>query len=271
MPCFCSIFSHHCEKFLVVHLAVSILINSRQHYIDFFFCHCKVVALQTHAQFLATDRSAAIFIEISKRGLEVVLFEVVGTLQTSSNKLSVVDKSILVAVNDFHSSLNVLQVDLDFGTVLESVDEFFDCQLAVAIYIYLCENLAQKNNLVFWNSTCNQTQSSSLKLDRIHVVFHVVVNIFAHLYLTIFLLFLLLYPGMVVRLLGSQSHVSLSVQELRDKIFCFFGDICPHWVVEAVVALQHIVNNFLVTPAAKWRFATQHNEHDDSHRPVVTL
>ena len=45
----------------------------------------------------------------------------------------------------------------------------------------------------------------------------------------------------------------------------------PDWVLERILALQNVVDNFLVGFATEGRLSAQHDEEDDSHAPVVTL
>ncbi len=142
----------------------------------------------------------------------MVLLQVICALQASSYELSVVDESVLITINDLHGALYVLQVNFNLGAVLKPVNKLFDGQLAVTINIYLRENLPKKYDLVFWNPTGDQTQSSSLELHGIHVILHIVIDIFAHLDLTIFFLLLLLDPRMVVCLFSSKSHISLPIE-----------------------------------------------------------
>lgn len=94
----------------------------------------------------------------------MVLLQVVRALQTRCDELSVVNKPVLVRVDDLHRPLHITEVNLDLGAVLEPVNQLFNRQLPIAVEIDLGEDLSQQYNLVLRNPSCDQTQCCTLQL-----------------------------------------------------------------------------------------------------------
>lgn len=147
---------HHAQELVVVHLPVPVRVHPLQHRVDLLFSHHEVVRLQTLAQLLPGDAARVVFVEVGEGGLEVVLLQVAARLETGRNELSVVDQAILVAVNNLHRALHVIDVYLDLRALLQPVDQLLNRQLPVAIHINLGKDLPQQLDLVLGDTRRNQ-------------------------------------------------------------------------------------------------------------------
>lgn len=83
-------------------------------------------------------------------------------------------------------------------------------------------------------------------MDGVHVVLHVDEYVFVYLDIFKFFIALLLDPRVLVRLLSRQPHVRLPLQELRNEVLGLVRDFLPDWRREAVLALEDVLDDFLV-------------------------
>ena len=100
---------HHDEELHVVDLAIAICVHSLKQLLDHLFCEQEVLALQGRTQLILADLSAVIRVEEGEGGSQMALLQVVVTLETRCDELSVVDHAVLVRVDDVHGveDLNV--------------------------------------------------------------------------------------------------------------------------------------------------------------------
>lgn len=108
-------------------------------------------------------------------------------------------------------------------------------------------------------------------MHRVHVGLHISKYICTNLYILEFFVALLLNPGMLVGFFSSEAHVSLSVQQLGNKVFCVIRYFFPNGGRQTVWALKYVLNNFFVWSSSKRWFPAQHNKKNDTHRPVIAL
>lgn len=124
-------------------------------------------------------------------------------------------------------------------------------------------------NLVLRNSGGDEGEGGPLEIDGVHVALHVGDDISRNINARIILGHLLLDPLVVVSFFSSKSHVSTSLEQVPDEVLGLLGDDFPGRVVEVVSSVEHIIQYFVVVFASIWGFATQHDEHNYTHGPII--
>lgn len=186
----------------------------------------------------------------------MILLQVVVAFKTGCYEFWVVNQAILVTINHLHRAFQVWKVNFYFLAILQPIHKLLYCQLTVTVSVNLGEVLSQEDYLVFRNARGHVRKSCPLELDRIHIVLHIWKNLFVYMDLTELFIFLPLNPRVVVCLLGSEPHIRLPFQQLRNKIFRFLRNIVPDWVRKAVTSLQYTIDNLFVWPTSERRPST---------------
>ena len=81
---------------MVIDLAVAINVHALKQHLNLLFSEHKVFALQGGTQLFLTDLSAVICVEIGEGSSQMTLLQVVVTLETRCDELSIVDHAVLV-------------------------------------------------------------------------------------------------------------------------------------------------------------------------------
>ena len=262
---------HHVDELTVVNLAVAIGVHTVEKLNNLLLAQSKVIVGQALTQLRLADRAIVVLIEVGKGRAQMALVQIVVALKASCNELCVIDQAVLVRINHVHGVQHLLLRDVDLRDLVKTRLEFFVGERAVTILVHLGESLSEGLNLVFRDTGGDQTESRSLKLDRVHVALHVVKHVHRNLNVSEFLLPLLGQPRVVVRFLSRESLISLFVKKLVDQVFGLGRDCIPNGVAVVVAATEYVVDDFFVCFAAKRRLSRKHDEEDDSHRPVVAL
>ena len=92
----------------------------------------------------------------------MVLLQVGLAVHAGRNKLSVVNQTILVTVDNLHSLFHVFNVQLNLWNIFHTCCQLVNGKLTVAILINFGENLPEQRDLVFRNTSRNQAQSCAL-------------------------------------------------------------------------------------------------------------
>jgi hypothetical protein len=143
-------------------------------------------------------------------------------VQTCGYELCVVNQSVLICVDHFHRVDDIFLAQGDVWNLFKAIFKFFNCELSITIHVHLRKRVAQVLNLVFGNARRDETQSCAFQLHGIHVVLHVNEDVLVDLYVFKLFVALLLDPRMLVRLLGSESHVCLPIKQLGYQILCLW-------------------------------------------------
>lgn len=130
----------------------------------------------------------------------MTFFKVVIALQTSSNKLGVINEPILIRIHHPHCIHHILFSNIPSFYLLNPFLQLFQSQLAIAIFIELAKCFSQCFNLILWNSRGNQSQCSSLKIYCVYIILHIFYHLHTNFNLIIFYFPLILYPWMIKRL-----------------------------------------------------------------------
>lgn len=78
-------------------------------------------------------------------------------------------------------------------------------------------------------------------------------------------------PRIVKSLSGRWSFASLVGQQLVNEPLGFFANRIPVRVIEGVLPNSHLVHDFQVSRAVKWRITAQKDEEDDSATPNIAF
>jgi hypothetical protein len=208
--------------------AVLVLIDLLHQLLDGLVGQGELLSLQALLQLLQGDVPVRVLVIVGEGRLQVVLLQIVVTLQTARYKLCIVYEPIAIRVHYVHK---VDAIFLSHGTpryLLYSDLKFLYRELAVTILIELGECLAEVLNLVLWYSRRDQSQRCALEVLRFYVVAHVLDNIDGNGELFFLLLALSLYPRVIKGFLRGASNVSLPLQEFANQVLRLVTDLLPH-------------------------------------------
>lgn len=144
-------------------------------------------------------------------------------------------------------------------------------QLTIAVFVKFGECCPQLSNLRLRNPRGDIRQSGLPQFGMLHIVLHILDHHGIQLYQIVFLIPLILDPCVVECFLSCQSNICCSLKESANQIFRIVADLSPHIALHLVLAVQNIVNDILIRLTSEWWFTAQHDEHDDTHGPHVTL
>ena len=82
---------------------------------------------------------------------------------------------------------------------------------------------------------------------------------------------LFLYPLVIEGLLRSEPHVSLPTQKVGNQVFSVIADRLPDSGRKVKAPMEHVMQDLVVIFATEGRSTAQHDEHHNSHWPVITL
>lgn len=201
---------HHLDELVVVDLSVAIGVDTVEQLLNLLVVEREVVRLEAQLQLFGADRAAVVLVEVGEGRTQVVLLQVVVTLQARRDELRVVDEAVLVGVDDVHGVEDFVLVELDLGDLFEPVPEFVEGERTVTVLVHLGEGRTQRLDLVFGDARGDETQRRPLQLHRLHVRLHVREHVHRDRDMVELFVALLLQPWVIVRLLCSETHVSLA-------------------------------------------------------------